>query len=44
MEFLGQAPPAELQRAPLAEFWRWALEHWDAQRIPRRRSLPAPAP
>jgi glutamyl-Q tRNA(Asp) synthetase len=42
MEFLGQAPPAELHRATLAEFWRWALAHWDAQRVPRRRSLPAP--
>ena len=41
MEFLGQAPPAQLCRAPLTEFWRWALAHWDAQRIPRRRSLPA---
>ncbi len=40
MEFLGQAPPAQLGRAPLAEFWRWALAHWDARRIPRRRSLP----
>jgi glutamyl-Q tRNA(Asp) synthetase len=42
MEFLGQAPPLQLRRAPLAEFWRWALAHWDAKRIPRRRSLPAP--
>jgi len=42
MDFLGQAAPAQLRRAPLAEFWRWALAHWDAQRIPRRRSLPAP--
>jgi len=42
MDFLGQVPPAELRRAPLAEFWRWALAHWDAKRIPRRRSLPAP--
>jgi glutamyl-Q tRNA(Asp) synthetase len=42
MEFLGQAPPPELRRAPLAEFWHWALAHWDARRIPRRRSLPAP--
>ena len=42
MDFLGQAPPAQLGRAPLAEFWHWALAHWDAQRIPRRRSLPAP--
>jgi glutamyl-Q tRNA(Asp) synthetase len=42
MDFLGQAPPAQLRRAPLAEFWRWALAHWDAKHIPRRRSLPAP--
>ena len=42
MDFLGQAPPAQLGRASLAEFWHWALAHWDAQRIPRRRSLPAP--
>ncbi len=42
MDFLGQAPPAQLRRAPLAEFWRWALAHWDAKRIPRQRSLPAP--
>jgi glutamyl-Q tRNA(Asp) synthetase len=42
MDFLGQGPPAQLRRAPLAEFWHWALAHWDAKHIPRRRSLPAP--
>ena len=42
MEFLGQAPPAQLHRASLAEFWRWALVHWDAKLIPRQRSLTAP--
>ena len=42
MEFLGQAPPADLRRATLAEFWSWALSHSDAQQIPRRRSLTAP--
>jgi len=42
MDFLGQAPPAQLRRAALAEFWRWALAQWDAKSIPRRRSLPAP--
>jgi len=42
MDFLGQAPPAELRRTTLAGFWAWALAHWDAKRIPRRRSLRAP--
>ena len=42
MAFLGQAPPEQLQRAPLTEFWNWALAHWDTTHIPRRRSLPAP--
>ena len=42
MDYLGQAPPAQLRHAPLAEFWRWALAHWDAKYIPRGRSLPAP--
>jgi glutamyl-Q tRNA(Asp) synthetase len=43
MGFLGQSPPAYLQSAPLADFWSWALPHWDAARIPRLRSLPAPS-
>jgi glutamyl-Q tRNA(Asp) synthetase len=41
MQFLGQAPPAQLRRAPLAEFWDWACAQWDAPRIPRQRSLTA---
>jgi len=41
MDFLGQAPPAQLGNAPLAEFWHWAFTHWDTRRIPRQRSLPA---
>ena len=28
LEFLGQAPPAALRRAPLREIWDWAREHW----------------
>ena len=42
MEFLGQAPPAQLRRSTVAEFWSWALSHWDARHIPRQRSRPAP--
>jgi glutamyl-Q tRNA(Asp) synthetase len=28
LEFLRQAPPAGMERAPLAEVWRWAVAHW----------------
>ncbi len=42
LEFLGQAPPEQLRHATLAEFWSWSLAHWDAGRIARVRSLPAP--
>ncbi len=42
MQFLGQAPPPQLARVPLAEFWTWSLTHWDAARIPHRLSLPLP--
>lgn len=42
MDFLDQAPPAQLRRATLTEFWGWALSHWDTQRIPRQRSRLAP--
>jgi len=40
LRFLGQSPPAELERAPLAELWAWARTHWDMARVPRRRTLP----
>lgn len=42
LEFLGQPPPAELRRAPLAEVWQWAHTHWDFARIPRRRACSLP--
>jgi glutamyl-Q tRNA(Asp) synthetase len=28
LEFLRQAPPAGLERAPLEEVWQWAVAHW----------------
>ena len=43
MAFLGQAPPAQLERASLCDFWDWALAHWSAQRVPHVRSLRAPS-
>ena len=42
LNFLGQATPAELAEASLADFWRWAITHWDLARVPRRHQLPAP--
>lgn len=42
LEFLGQAPPAALARADVAEVWRWALAHWDPARLPRVRAAPMP--
>jgi glutamyl-Q tRNA(Asp) synthetase len=41
LEFLGQSPPGGL---PLAELWRWALEHWRLDRVPRRTAIEAPSP
>ncbi len=36
---LGQQPPAELNDALPADILAWAVPHWDAQRIPRARTL-----
>ena len=33
LEFLRQAPPAALARAPLAEVWQWATAHWRPERL-----------
>ena len=43
LRFLGQEPPAALERASIGEFWRWALANWRRERVPRTRSAPAPA-
>lgn len=39
LAFLGQNPPAELARAPLAEIWRWAQAHWSLAAVPRTRQI-----
>jgi glutamyl-Q tRNA(Asp) synthetase len=41
LRFLGQAPPPELARASLSEFWQWAVAHWETARVPRRRAASA---
>jgi len=44
LEFLRQAPPAGLDRAPLDEVWHWAVAHWQPQRVAGVRSARAIAP
>lgn len=39
LEFLAQAPPAELGEASLDELWSWAIDHWDMRRVPRLRAI-----
>ncbi len=39
LDFLGHTPPEGLN---LDAIWFWAISHWDSDRIPRRRRLPAP--
>ncbi len=43
LQFLGQTPPSALLNADLKTLWQWAFLHWDPERIPRSRSIPAPA-
>ncbi|MEZ5355050.1 MAG: tRNA glutamyl-Q(34) synthetase GluQRS [Bryobacteraceae bacterium] len=33
LAFLGQAPPAGLERAPVAEIWEWAVAAWKPERL-----------
>ncbi len=42
LRFLGQQIPADFQDAKLTEFWQWSIAHWDINRIPRRKGMPAP--
>ncbi|NTV68988.1 MAG: tRNA glutamyl-Q(34) synthetase GluQRS [Azonexaceae bacterium] len=40
--FLGQAVPAELGRAAVAEVWAWALANWSFAAIPRTPAIIVP--
>lgn len=42
LAFLGQHPPPDLGRAPLAEVWSWARTHWQLNRVPRLPHAIAP--
>lgn len=40
LAFLNQAQPGELKEADLDDFWKWAIAHWRADRLPAVRSRP----
>ncbi len=42
LDFLGQAVPAELARATVAEVWAWALKNWSFAAIPRQAAIIIP--
>ncbi|SEK48708.1 tRNA glutamyl-Q(34) synthetase GluQRS [Nitrosovibrio tenuis] len=37
IRFLGQTPPKELIKSSVASFWKWALENWKPETIPRKK-------
>ncbi|MGI9298102.1 MAG: glutamate--tRNA ligase family protein, partial [Gammaproteobacteria bacterium] len=37
---LGQETPINLAEEGLEQIWSWAIQHWDAAKIPRSESLP----
>ena len=40
LRLLGQEPPREVEESDEVEnVWRWAIQHWDPARIPRRATL-----
>lgn len=39
--FLNQSPPGELREADLESFWKWAVAHWRADRLPPVRAKTA---
>ena len=42
--FLGQSPPAELLEGEVESFWRWAITHWQPEKLPATVAIPCPAP
>jgi len=39
LAFLNQAPPEELKTVDTDNFWKWAVAHWRADRLPAVRAL-----
>jgi len=36
---LGLPPPESLRTATMTEAWRWAMDHWRVQRVPKRLNV-----
>ena len=39
LEHLGQRPPAELSQSALTDIWQWAVENWNAGKIPTQAGV-----
>lgn len=39
LQFLGQNPPAEMANATLSEVWRWAIENWQLENVPKQTKI-----
>ena len=39
LQLLGAQPPPELQPAPPAELWAWALDHWQIETLASQREV-----
>ncbi|MHB8622226.1 MAG: tRNA glutamyl-Q(34) synthetase GluQRS [Sulfuricaulis sp.] len=42
--FLNQQPPRELLDGSVADFWRWAVTHWNLERVPRVKGVVVQTP
>lgn len=40
MQFYNQQPPPGLEKAPVHDFWQWAIESWRLSRIPPLPHIP----
>lgn len=39
---LGQQPPDELKQTSIAEFWQWAIQHWNIHSVPQQAHIRYP--
>ena len=39
LEFLGQPVPPDLHKAPVTDFWRWAISVWSIANVPAVRGI-----